>query len=233
MPEVARAARNVLMSICASILAFAAVGCSGGAGDGGVSDGVENGSSAPRVAAGAASSGADTCSSPAEGCPCAQEGATVACQGPHIRTGNYTSCAPGERMCSNGTWGACVGKSVVQDADEVTQDYPAACPAGTSVRWGALSLEGLTPGNSQIQVSVQAAGSQEGLDDAPTFSLGSFGGATETSWTSADVQPILDRSGVSGEAWLRVTLKLVQASYGGALPTIAGWQEASTCVTGS
>jgi hypothetical protein len=136
-------------------------------------------------------------------------------------------------MCTNGTWGACVGKTVVQDADEVTQDYPAACASGKTVRWGALTLEGLAPGDSQIQVVVQVAGSQEGLDEAADFFLGSFGGATETSWTSADVQPMLDGAGVSSDAWLRVTLKLVQASRGGALPTLAGWQEASTCVSGS
>jgi hypothetical protein len=233
VPEVARAVRNVLLSIGSSILALAAVGCGAGAGAGTVADGVQNESIARATSAAAASSGADACSSPAAGCPCTQEGATVECEGPHIRTGNYTSCAPGEQMCTNGTWGACVGKTVVQDADEVTQDYPAACAAGKTVRWGALSLEGLTPGNSQIQVAVQVAGSQEGLDEAASFSLGSFGGATETSWTSADVEPMLDRAGVSGDAWLRVTLKLVQASHGGALPTLAGWQEASTCASGS
>src|SRR5205085_8187697 len=98
----------------ASILAVAAVGCGGGSGDGTAGDGVENESIGPATTAADASSSAGSCASPAEGCPCAKEGATVDCQGPHVRTGNYTSCAPGERLCSNGAWGACVGKSVVQ-----------------------------------------------------------------------------------------------------------------------
>jgi hypothetical protein len=194
---------------------------------------VSNAAFEPSAAVSSSAGADDSCASPSTGCPCAQEGAIVDCQGPHIRTGNYTSCAPGERMCSNGTWGACVGKTVVQDANEVTQDYPAGCPSGTAARWGALSLEGLAPGNSHIDVVVQAAASQEGLDEAEALALGSFGGATETSWTSVAVQPILDRAGVSADGWLRVTLKLVQASNGGALPTLAGWQETSVCVSGS
>jgi hypothetical protein len=216
-----------------SISALAAVGCGGGSGAGSTADGLSSGGTMPWAAAATSSDGVgDACGSPSTGCPCAQEGAIVDCQGPHIRTGNYISCAPGERMCSNGTWGACVGKTVVQDADEVTQDYPAGCPSGKTVRWGALSLEGLTPDDSQIDVLVQAAGSQEDLDDAQTISVGAFSGATQTSWSSVAVQPLLDRAGVSDDAWLRVTLKLVQASHGGALPTLAGWQEASTCVSG-
>jgi hypothetical protein len=234
VPEVARAARTLLLTMGLSISALAAVGCGGGPGAGSTQDGVSNGRFTPASSwAAGANVPDDSCASPSTGCPCAQEGAIVDCQGPHIRTGNYTSCAPGERMCSNGTWGACVGKSVVQDANEVTQDYPAGCASGKTVRWGALSLEGLTPGDSQIAVVVQAAGSQEDLDEAQAIPLGSFGGATDTSWTSVAVQPLLDSAGVSDEGWLRVTLTLVQASHGGALPTLAGWQEASVCASGS
>lgn len=235
MPEVARAARNILLTIGSSILATSAMACGGASGPGSTQDGVENDSLIPSASAPATGSAAasDACSSPSEGCPCAQQGATVECQGAHIRTGNYTSCQPGERMCSNGTWGACLGKTVVQNVDEVTQDYTGGCSAGSHVRWGALSLEGLTPADSQIDVMVQSASSQEGLDVAESITLGAFGGATETSWTSADVQSLLDGAGVSTNGWLRVTLKLVQASHGGSLPTLAGWQEASSCVSGS
>jgi hypothetical protein len=56
------------------------------------------------------------CSVIAEGCPCDREGETVQCQTTKIRTGNYTSCAPGKRVCQGGTWGSCIGKTVYPTA---------------------------------------------------------------------------------------------------------------------
>jgi hypothetical protein len=227
VPEVARAARNLLLTVSSVVLSAWALGCSGADGSS-VPDGAGKMVTAPS-SGGATATASEACASPAEGCACDHESATAECQGPKIRTGNYTSCQPGERLCSNGTWGACMGKTAVQGAAEVTQDYSSPCASGSIVQWGALALEGLTPGDSQIVVRVQAAGSQEALDTATPILLGSFGGAKETSWTSVGVQSLLEQGGVSDDAWLRVTLVLEQATGGGSLPILAGWQQPSTC----
>ncbi len=237
---VARAACSSFLTVSSLVLSAWAVGCGGAPDSGSVPDGAGSGAATPSHASSAPATGAastsaaaiDACASPSEGCSCDHEGATAACQGPKIRTGNYTSCQPGERLCSHGTWGACMGKTAVQGAAEVTQDYSSPCAAGKSVRWGALALEGLTPSDSHIVVRVRAAGSQEGLDAASPMTLGTFGGSA-TSWTSVDVQSLLQENGVGGDAWLRVSLSLEQASGGGSLPILAGWQEASSCVTDS
>ena len=245
MPEVVRAARRVLLTMSTVFLSAWAVGCGGAPDNNEVPDGLGKSMStpvkSPSSSGSSAASGAsgtstgtesdDLCATPSQGCACDHEGATVECQAAKIRTGNYTSCQPGERLCSNGTWGACMGKTAVQGAAQVTQDYSSACASGKVVQWGALALEGLTPADSHILVRVQAAGSQEGLDVAAPITLSTFGGATQTSWTSADVQSVLDANGESSDAWLRVTLVLEQASGGGSLPILAGWQEPSTCVS--
>ena len=52
------------------------------------------------------------CSVPTEGCACADEGATVNCQGARVQIGNYVSCEPGKRTCTDGKWGPCVGRTL-------------------------------------------------------------------------------------------------------------------------
>jgi hypothetical protein len=98
------------------------------------------------------------------------------------------------------------------------------------VQWGSLALDGLTPGNSQIAVSVQTAATQAGLDAAMPVSLGTFSGSAETSWASADAQAAFAAAGLTSSTWIRVTLTLAAATTGGGSPTIAEWREASTCV---
>jgi hypothetical protein len=56
------------------------------------------------------------CAVVAEGCPCDQEGETVQCQTAKVRTGDYTTCAPGKRACKDGTWGPCLGKTLYRSA---------------------------------------------------------------------------------------------------------------------
>jgi hypothetical protein len=98
------------------------------------------------------------------------------------------------------------------------------------VQWGALTLDGLTPGDSSIVVHIQTADSSEGLDGAASVALDQFRGATNSSWTSADAQGVLVANGSTSAAWLRVTLTLTPASQGGSTPVVAGWHEPSSCV---
>src|SRR5215472_4565794 len=51
------------------------------------------------------------CTVPAEGCPCANQGASVDCRTAPVQIGNYVSCEPGKRTCTDGKWGACVGRT--------------------------------------------------------------------------------------------------------------------------
>src|ERR1700690_3196398 len=53
-----------------------------------------------------------TCTSPASGCPCDKEGAVTEC-GSVLRTsGTQVDCSMGNRTCSHGMWGTCVGDHV-------------------------------------------------------------------------------------------------------------------------
>jgi hypothetical protein len=193
----------------------------------------DGGSASAQTAAnsGAPSAGSTgVCATPAEGCPCGAQGAQINCPGPKVHTGDYTSCADGVRTCSGGQWGACITASVVTDADQVSQDDVSPCPAGTSVVWGALTLDGLTPGDSSITVSAQSAATQASLDAATAVTLGTFSGAERTTWTSPDAQAAFAAAGLTSRPWIRVTLRLTAATTGGASPMVAEWREGSTCV---
>ncbi|HSY24780.1 MAG TPA: dickkopf-related protein [Polyangiaceae bacterium] len=50
---------------------------------------------------------------PATGCPCSAEGSVVDCGEVHGQDGTYTFCSEGSRVCTGGTWGACVGETLV------------------------------------------------------------------------------------------------------------------------
>lgn len=216
------------------VLLGPAIGC-GGAGPSDTGDGVgtislrsavSSSSSSRSSAASTATAPPPPCSSPTDGCPCAKDGATVSCPGPKIRTGSYTTCQDGERECRGGSWSACVTVAVVQNADQVTQDFSSPCNEGTHVRWGAFTLDGLTPANSSIAVAAQTADTQADLDAAGSFGLAQFDGSSTTSWTTPDADTALGAS----KAWLRVTLTLTPATQGGESPTVADWNQASTCV---
>jgi len=169
------------------------------------------------------------CAAAAEGCPCASDGETIACPGPKIHSGNYTSCAPGHRECVANAWGPCIGNTVYQNADALTEDYASPCQPGTAVHWGAVTLHGLTPDDSRIEVRVQAAESAARLDSAPVVNAGQFEGPTGFVWTSADVGALLARSGCATMSHLRVTLVLVPASHSGSLPAVVDWRPAIAC----
>lgn len=236
MPTIAKANRAALWSLSLFVLPLL-VGCSGGSGSESLSDGLGSTNGAPSASPSTRTEGESpaepmqaACATPAEGCPCAHANAVTACPGPKIRTGDFTSCAPGERVCSNGVWGECLTTTVVQSADSVTQDYTSPCPSGTRVQWGALTLDGLTPSDSRIVVHIQTADSSEGLDGAPSLTLDQFRGSTNSSWTSPDAQGALAAGGSASGNYLRVTLTLSPSSQGGSTPTVAGWHEASSCV---
>ena len=236
MPTTAKANRTALWSLSLFALPLL-VGCSGGSGSESLSDGLGPTSAMPGASPSTGTDGGSApellhaaCTTPAEGCPCAHAGAVTACPGPKIRTGDFTSCAPGERVCSNGVWGECLTNTVVQSADSVTQDYSSPCPSGTRVQWGALTLDGLTPGDSKIVVHIETADSSEGLDGASSLALDQFRGSANSSWTSPDAQGALVASGSASGNWLRVTLTLSPSSQGGSTPIVAGWHEASSCV---
>jgi hypothetical protein len=56
------------------------------------------------------------CTTPSAGCACNQEGMSVACGQVRQRQGDYVFCDMGQRKCSGGVWGACVGDTLVTQA---------------------------------------------------------------------------------------------------------------------
>jgi len=68
--------------------------------------------------AGQRSSGqpAAACAVPEQGCLCLA-GQIVECVGPKIQSGDYASCPPGRRVCTDGVWGPCLAKTVYRDVD--------------------------------------------------------------------------------------------------------------------
>ncbi|HZU83504.1 MAG TPA: hypothetical protein VE987_11330 [Polyangiaceae bacterium] len=170
------------------------------------------------------------CEAPAIGCPCAGEGTTAPCPGPRIHTGDYTSCAPGVRVCSQGSWGPCMAKTVYQAAGTLTEDYSSPCPRGSAVRWGAFALDGTIRDDAYVDVSVQTAPTASGLGGAPAVHLARFEGSAASSWTSVDVGSVLAAAGQDPGDWLRVSVELVASSSGGEPPALVGWRQASTCV---
>jgi hypothetical protein len=94
----------------ALLLPAITVACGGGPGSERLRDGV--GMSLPVAAADGGevslppASPPDNCANPEQGCPCTDLGATIACKGPVVRDGNYTTCA-GTRECVQGSWGPC------------------------------------------------------------------------------------------------------------------------------
>ncbi len=170
------------------------------------------------------------CGSPSENCPCDDDGLTVACKGPQIHVGDYTSCLPGVRVCMSGSWGACAVNTLYQNVDAVTQDYTSPCSPGTRVRWGALTIQGLTPDGSQVDVGAQTSDTLSGLDAAPSELVGAFDGDVAAPWKSIDVGAALATNGVASGQMLRITLRLVRAPQSSASPSIMSWQQASACV---
>jgi hypothetical protein len=170
------------------------------------------------------------CSSPGAGCPCTAEGSSIACLGPRIQTGNYTTCTPGARFCSGGIWGACVGKTLYQNVDTVTQDFESPCPTGMDVVWTGLILQGIAPGDSRVDVAVQTAADVASLGTAPLTRVGSFDATMKSPWSGLDVNAALAASGQTSSPWLRVTIALVRGSQTSALPSIAPPQTSSQCV---
>jgi hypothetical protein len=171
-----------------------------------------------------------TCTAAAQGCPCPHDGETVQCYGPTIHSGNYTSCAPGRRACAGGVWGPCVGKKLYQSADTLTEDYVSPCPPGTVVRWGAIALEGLTPGDSRLEARVQAADTIARLEEAPVVRVARFDGPRNSEWTSPNVEALLASSGSATLSHLRVTIALVPSSEG-SRPTVVDWSQAIACTS--
>ncbi len=101
--------------------AMALGGCSG---EGPTSDGLHDGADTSTAVSGSASKddtaapaasaplpqappAAAECATPDQGCPCDQPGEVVACHGPVLRDGNYTTC-DGLRACVKGAWGPCI-----------------------------------------------------------------------------------------------------------------------------
>ncbi len=56
--------------------------------------------------------GGNTCSTPHDGCPCSTDGAQVACGTVVRQSGSYVTCSEGQRTCTAGKWGTCVGDQV-------------------------------------------------------------------------------------------------------------------------
>ncbi len=224
MPNVKSALLPSLWMVLPVALMFAAPACGGAPDAGTKQDGL--GASTTVTPSVGPSLG---CASPSDGCPCAAEGAEVACKGPKIQSGNYTSCQPGVRFCTGGVWGACIGKTLYQNVDSLTQDYVSPCAAGTEVRWASLKLQGYAPEDSRIDVAVQSADSPSHLDTAPLMRAGSFDNEAQSPWTGIDVNRVLTAAGHGSAPFLRVTVSLVRASRNATSPSVA-WQQGSECV---
>jgi hypothetical protein len=222
----------------AVLSATAGTACAGAAGSPTFNDGVgtltQNASSAadagsaPTSTSQPATEQSTACTD--EGCACDQEGATVQCAAPKVQSGDYTTCAPGKRMCENGAWGACVGKTLYTNSDTLTEDYSSTCSAGSSVHWGAVDLQGKAPDGATIDVFVQTAASQALLATATMVHVTEFTGASSTSWTSPDVTGVLTAAGLTTSAWLRITLSV--ASPDASSPAqVTEWRQETTCVS--
>jgi hypothetical protein len=169
------------------------------------------------------------CMTPNEGCPCGGEGMEVTCKGPEVTTGDYTTCTPGVRFCTDGSWGACVGKTLYESVDALSQDYASPCPDDGHVLWGSLTLEGNTPANSSVGVSVQTAATEAGLDQAPLTPVAAFDATAPSPWPAINVDAALVLHGQTSATWLRITIALGKASQTNASPSVA-WQQTSQCV---
>jgi hypothetical protein len=133
-------------------------------------------------------------------------------------------------VCMSGTWSACVGRTVYQDVDTVTQDYTSPCGAGQTVRWGALTIQGDTPGDSQIDVAVQSANSEAALDAGQPTLIGALDGTSTAPWSGIDVGSALANDQLGSGSLLRVTLRLVRTAPSNPSPVVMSFQQATTCV---
>ncbi len=227
--------RTRILMLALAATGFGTTGCSAGAANPGEIGDETSATSAVSAApttgtAASAAPAAAACATPSENCPCADDGLTVQCTGPKIQVGNYTSCLPGVRVCMSGTWSACVGRAVYQDVDTVTQDYTSPCAAGQTVHWGALTIQGDTPGDSQIAVAVQTANSEEALDESQPTLIGGLDGSNTAAWSGIDVGSALTNDQLGSGKLLRVTLRLIRTAPSNPSPVVMSFQQATTCV---
>ncbi len=54
----------------------------------------------------------DLCETPNDGCPCETPGEAVDCGRVERTSGSYVSCSMGQRTCTDGKWGTCIGDRV-------------------------------------------------------------------------------------------------------------------------
>ena len=221
---------RILMLALATAATGTAACSSGSPNPGEIGDETSAVSAAPATTAAGSTAAAAACAAPSENCPCADDGLTVQCTGPKIQVGDYTSCLPGVRVCMSGTWSACVGRAVYQDVDTVTQDYTSPCGAGQTVHWGALTVQGDTPGDSQIAVAVQTANSESALDEGQPTLIGALDGTSTAPWSGIDVGSALANDHLGSGNLLRVTLRLVRSAPSNPSPVVMSFQQATTCV---
>ena len=112
------AARRFLTRIgIALLLPLTAVACGGAPGSERLRDSAANGVPSTVADAGGESHALTTappgtCWDEDQGCHCMDWGATVACKGPVIRDGQFTTCT-GMRQCVRGVWGPCLPPTYV------------------------------------------------------------------------------------------------------------------------
>jgi hypothetical protein len=123
-----------------------------------------------------------------------------------------------------------VGKTLYQNVDTVTQDFENPCGVGMNVAWNALTLQGMTPAGSRVDVGVQTADAVARLTTAPMTRVGSFDATMMTPWSNLDVGAALAASGQTSAVWLRVTISLVRGAQGAAAPSVAPPQMSTQCV---
>jgi hypothetical protein len=112
---------------------------------------------------------------------------------------------------------------------QLKQDYGSECTPGTQVRWGALSIQGVTPQDSTVGVGIQTAPTESALDEGSYALVAGFDASSGFPWPAIDVGGALQALGRPSDLWLRVTVLLTPAT-GGAQP-MASWNQDSSCAT--
>ena len=163
--------------------------------------------SSPGFDAGIRAGDAGACSSPQQGCPCSVEGATVGCGSVVTRDGAYVTCSQGNRTCTAGSWGVCLGDTrtearIVPHGGEYARLTSLFSPATVdqavvaSPEAGVCAEDPCDPDCNAFVISADSydAGADSGLDDTDSgLSLNGYD-IPVTDCTALQVTPNTDPS---------------------------------------
>jgi hypothetical protein len=104
------------------------------------------------------------CQTPSAGCPCSDEGATVKCGETVSRKGDTVECREGQRTCTGGQWGECIGGST-------TKVYSPAEGPGLRAKGLADSSSDCSPETPCDPFCQEVADTPDGLDAGSDFTV--------------------------------------------------------------